>query len=147
MLFYIIFLQVTSTDSTMIFYVCLNMVVFHQSPTIYSQEIMWIVESNLQKLSVFYQHTKSNIQKTSSYCEEIMNVLASTESMVFMMNVSSSYTFFLILLQLDIKPTTLIYEITAWTIFTLYIIMFAFMSQKYSLWFCVYPILWFMIMG
>lgn len=79
--------QVTSMDNIQICYDCLNMEDFPQSRIIFSQEIMQTEESSLLKPFVYCLLIKSNTQRTFFYYEETMNVLVSTEYMVFMMNV------------------------------------------------------------
>jgi hypothetical protein len=51
-----------------------NMVVSHQRAITSSLAITWTVASNLWKRYVSYLPIKLNIQKTSSYSEEITNV-------------------------------------------------------------------------
>jgi len=55
--------------------------------TIFSWEIMSIEANRVWKLSVYYWLTKSNTQRTSFYCVEIMNVLQLIEFMDFMTSV------------------------------------------------------------
>ncbi len=71
---------------------------------IYSVETTLTEESNRWKQFVFFSHTKSNIQKTSSYWEEIMSVQASTEFMAFMMSVSCKYLMYIAVILLKFKP-------------------------------------------
>ena len=66
---------------------CLNMEDFHQNQIICFLEIMLTEENSHWKLFVYFQHTKSNIQRTFFYYEETMNVLVSTEFTGFMTNV------------------------------------------------------------
>ena len=56
------------------YYVILTKVVIHPMPIIYFWVIMWTEAKNQWKLFVCFLLTKSNIQKISSYWEEIMNV-------------------------------------------------------------------------
>lgn len=86
--------QVIYMASTLTCYVSLNMVAFLQKQTICFWETMWIEESSPWKPFAFCLPTKSNIQKTSSYWEEIMSVQVSTGSMASMMNVSALATMF-----------------------------------------------------
>lgn len=81
-------MQVTSTDSIMIFSVSSNMEASLQSQIIYFWGIMWIVVSSPQKLSASYQHTRLNILRIFSSSEVTMSVHQSTESMGSMTNVS-----------------------------------------------------------
>lgn len=83
-------------DSIQIYCGYLNMEVFHQKPTIFSQEIMWTEESSLWKPFVYYWLIKSNIQRTSFSYEETMSVLASIAFMDSMMNVSKNKNLFFI---------------------------------------------------
>ena len=65
----------------------LNTAGSHQKQTTYSLVITWTEGNSLWRPSVFYLHTRSNIPKTSSSSEAIMNVLVSTGYMVFTTNV------------------------------------------------------------
>ena len=62
---------------------------FHQKQTTYSLVTMWTEGNSLWRPSASYLHTRSNIPKTSSSSEAIMNVPVSTGYMVFMTNVCS----------------------------------------------------------
>ena len=63
------------------------MVDFHQRQIIYFSETMLTVASNHWRLYAFCLLTRSNIQRISSYFEEIMNVPQSTAFMDSTMNV------------------------------------------------------------
>ena len=65
-------------DNTMIFFVYLSTVAFLLSPTTSSLEITSTAENRASKQFVFFWPTKSNIQRTSSFSEETMNLLPST---------------------------------------------------------------------
>lgn len=77
----------TSCDS-------LNMVDFHQRPTISSLAIMLTVANNRWKQFVFSLRIRSNIPKISFCCEEITNVQASTGYMASMMSVGHHHLLF-----------------------------------------------------
>lgn len=82
--------QVISMVNIQIYFVCLNTGDSHPKQITYSLEITLIEENSHWKQFVSYSHTKLNIQKTSFCYVETMNVPASTESMVFTMNVSEA---------------------------------------------------------
>jgi hypothetical protein len=73
----------------------LNTAVSHQKQTTYSLVITWTEGNSLWRPSASYLHTRSNIPKTSSSSEAIMNVPVSTGYMVFTTNVRFSTFLFI----------------------------------------------------
>lgn len=109
----------------------LNTAGFHQKQTTYSLVITWTEGNSLWRPSASYLHTRSNIPKTSSSSEAIMNVPVSTGYMAFTTNVRffpSFYLFSLPTRRFIFIPNTILffslrlgkrrYNIKLWKTFT-----------------------------